>query len=103
MQLSQFPLQKHVIMICARDVAGSSGTRAAPLDRLVHRSQDLRMLAHTEIVVGTPNNHLTSMLPMMCGTREGTGVALEFREDSVASFTPQTIELLSEDTFVVHD
>jgi hypothetical protein len=63
MEFGRLPLQEHVIMVRAGDVAGAARAGATLLDCLVHRGQCLWMLAHAEVVVGAPDRHLTGPCP----------------------------------------
>ena len=104
MQIGEFALQQHVIMVGAGDVAGAAGAGAATVERLMHRREHGRMLAHAEIVVGAPDGHLAGAAGMMVlGAREGARLALEIGEHAIASFAMQAIELAAEIGFVVHD
>jgi hypothetical protein len=47
-----------VTVIGAADVAGAAG--AAAVERLVHRLQHLRVLAHAEIIVGAPHHDVAA-------------------------------------------
>ena len=57
-QVRQLLLQQHVVVVGAGDVAGAAGAGAAAVQRLVHRGQHGRVLAHAEVVVGAPHRHL---------------------------------------------
>ena len=94
MQIGEFPLQQHVIVSGPRNVAGSPRAGAAPFNRFVHRGQYFLMLAHSEIIVGTPDNHLvTSLLKITRCAWEATGTPIEFGEDTVASFALKISQL----------
>ena len=61
------------------------------------------MLAHSEIIVGTPDNHLvTSLLKITRCAWEATGTPIEFGEDTVASFALKISQLLKEEALVRH-
>src|SRR5712671_5244375 len=103
MQIGKLALQEHVIVICARYVPGPTGAGTAPVYRLMHRRQYLWVLAHAEIVIGTPDDHLLgAVLPVMRRTREATRLTLDVGEDAVASFAAKITELLKEEGLVIH-
>ena len=56
------------------------------------------MLAHSEIIVGTPDNHLvTTLLKITRRAWEAAGTPIEFGEDTVASFALKISQLLKEE------
>src|SRR3546814_14326833 len=50
--------QQDVEVVGAGDVARAAGTGAAAIERLLHRGDGRRMLAHAEVVVGAPARDL---------------------------------------------
>ena len=54
-QACQLGLEFDVIVRGSGNVAGASGTRTDPIDRLVHGCKHIWMLAHAKVVVGTPH------------------------------------------------
>ena len=66
-----------MIMIGARYVAGAASTCATTVDGFVHRRQNLWILAHAQIIIGTPNGYFLNAVLIMAGrAREMAGVAL---------------------------
>ena len=103
-QIGEFPLQQHVIVVGAGDVAGAAGAGAATVERLVHRRQHRGVLAHAEIVVGAPHGDLAGAVRMvMPGTGKGAGLALEIGKYAIASFAMKTFKLPAKISLVVHD
>jgi hypothetical protein len=51
----------------------------------VHGFEHRRMLAHAEVIVGTPDGHLV-LYAMIEGLREVAGAALEVCKDSISIF-----------------
>src|SRR5580700_10967669 len=70
----------------------------------MHRRQHFRVLAHAEIVVGTPHRNLaTTVAAMVHRPREMTGSAFEIGKNAVASLAPQLTQLPLEKSLVIHD
>ena len=62
-QVGELALEQHVVVVGAGDVAGAAGAGAAAVERLVHRLEHGRVLAHAEIVVGAPDGDLRRGAP----------------------------------------
>ena len=88
-------------MAVAGDVAGAAGAGAERRDRLRHRREHGRMLAHAEIVVRAPDRDLGADA-VVEGARKAAAAPLEIGEDPVAPLGAQRIEALFEEAFVVH-
>src|SRR5262249_42038058 len=74
-------------MIVAGDVAGAASTGAHARRRFDHGADHFWMLAHAEIIVGTPNHDLLRPIRRMPdGMREAAGDALEIGEHAIAPF-----------------
>ena len=61
-QVGQFLFELHQRMMGAGDVAGAAGAGADSCGGLDHGADHLRMLAHAEIVVGTPDHDIARAL-----------------------------------------
>src|SRR5260370_24993291 len=59
-----------MVVIGARDIACTAGTRPAAVECLVHSCQHDWMLSHSKIVVRTPNRHLFFSRPRNGAWRE---------------------------------
>jgi hypothetical protein len=69
----------------------------------VHRRQHRRMLAHAEIVVGTPDHRRRGPAGMVAHhPGKGAGLAFQLGEGAVAAFPAQNIELFGEAVLVIH-
>ena len=68
----------------------------------MHGGQNLGVLPHAQIVVGTPDGDFASARPMVGGTRELARFALQVGEDPVAAFIAQQVEFGLEEKFVIH-
>ena len=51
MQISQFRLKQHMIMVGARNIARAACTCAATINRFMHGRHHRRVLAHAEIII----------------------------------------------------
>ena len=104
MQIGQLGLQPLVVNRGARDVARA--TRACPgrRQRLVHGSQNLRMLAHAEIVIATPDHDLARVAVGMMPRRLGelATLPLHINELAIATFVVQVLQGTIQGGFVGH-
>src|SRR6185312_3918160 len=50
-KICQLSVEFYVIMCCACNITGATGPGANPIDGLMHSRDDLRMLAHTQVVI----------------------------------------------------
>jgi hypothetical protein len=102
-QIGEFMFQIDVIVRVAADVAGAAGARADIVQRLLHRRDHLRVLAHREIVVGTPDGD--RLRPVMPGEAARVGeralVAQDVDEHPVPALGMQPVDRLGEDVRVV--
>src|ERR1700741_3291456 len=92
-----------MVVISARDVACTAGTRPAAIECLVHGRQHGWMLSHSKIVVRTPDRHLLFPVGGMerC-TRKSAYLALQIGEGPVPTLLTQFIEPLAEIRVIVH-
>ena len=102
-EVGQLALQFHVIVVGAGDVAGAARTGAAGIQRLVHGGDDLRVLAHAEIVVGAPDGDLGDARgPMMGSPGKAPGPAFEIGKHPVAALFAQLVQFRPEKMLVGH-
>ncbi len=101
MQIGEFALEQHMQMAVPRDVAGAAGSGAERAQRLVHRGEHGRMLAHAEIIVRAPDRHLGAD-PVIEGAGKTTTAPLEIGEDSVAPLAAKRVEAGAKKGFVIH-
>ena len=106
-QVGKLSLKQDVKVIGAGDVSGPAGARATGVNRLFHRLKDDRVLAHAEIVVGTPNRYVVrSALPVgeavMRGEGKGTGMTFQLGKNAVVAFPLQAFDGLAEFRLIVH-
>ena len=103
MQVGEFELQFDQRMVGAGDVAGAAGARAHPAGRLLQGLDDLRVLAHAEIVVGAPDgDFLGPAVGAPDGAGKGAGDALDVGEDAIAPFGVDLVDRFLEKPLVVH-
>ena len=93
MQVGQFLFELHQRMMGAGDVAGAAGAGANACGGLDHGADHLRMLAHAEIVVGTPDHDIARALRRVPDrVREAAGDPFEVGENTVAPLVMQAVE-----------
>lgn len=51
-------LERHSVLVVARDVPSTSSACSVSVEGFVHRLEHLRVATHTEVVVGAPHRHL---------------------------------------------
>ena len=88
-QVRQLPLQEHVEVVGPGDVAGTTRPRPDPSERLHHRPEDGRMLAHPEVVVRAPDGDVYRTLrPVPDRPRKPAALTLQVGKDPVAALGP---------------
>ncbi len=102
-QVGQFLFQQHVVVVGACDVAGAARAGAAAIERLVHRRQHGRVLAHAEIVVGAPHRDVGPLaFAHVSSMGKASGAPLQIGEDAVIAVAAKPIELPAKEMVVVH-
>ena len=102
-EVGEFLLQEHVIMVGAGNVSGAARAGSASVDCLVHRLQHRWMLAHAEIVVGTPDGDLARAAgAVMRRVGEPPRLPLQIGEDPVAPLPVEAGDRIAEERFVIH-
>ena len=85
-QAGQLPLQQHMIMVGAGNIAGAARAGAAFVQRLVHRLQNLGVLGHAEVVVGAPDRDPSFLLAAkVAGAGKIPAVSFDVIENAVAA------------------
>ena len=83
-----------MVVVGAGDVARAARARTALVDGRVHGGDDVRVLAHAEIVVGAPDGHLSlPALMAVHGAWIGAFFPLKIGENSIVAFGAQRIKL----------
>jgi hypothetical protein len=87
MEVGELGLELDVVMGGAGDVARATGARAHLIDRLVHGSAHLGVLAHAEIVIGAPHRDVVGTLfGEVVGVRIGSAAALQVGKNTIPAF-----------------
>ena len=90
-------------MIGAGNISRAACARTHTRGRFNHGSDHLRMLRHSEVVVGTPDDDIARAMRRMPNcVREPAGDALKVGKHPVTPFIPQPLESRREITFVIH-
>ena len=102
-QVGKLKLEFDQRMVGAGNVAGAAGARAHAAGRLLQGRDDLRVLAHAEIVVGAPDgDFLGPAVGAPDGAGKRAGDALDVGEDAIAPFGMDLVDRFLEEPLVVH-
>ena len=103
-QIGELALELDQRVIGPGDVAGPAGARAHPGRRLHHGANHLRVLAHAEIVVRAPDDHVARpRRGMPAGMRKTARDPLEVGEHAIALLVPEPIDRSCEKRVVDHE
>src|SRR5690606_4927163 len=103
MQVRKFLFQTNVVVRGARNIPGASRTRATVIDRFFHRLDHGRVLAHAEIVVGTPYGDVSGPVGRMArGARKIAAMPLKIGKHPVSTFSVKTIQFALEKCLEIH-
>src|SRR5262245_50976658 len=93
-----------MIVVGTGNVARAAGAGTATVQRLLHRRQDLRMLAHAEIVVGAPDSDGALAIGTVTQRlRKLASAAFEFGEDPIAALGPKLRQFAGEESVKIHE
>ena len=104
-QIRQLTLQRHVQMVCARDIPRAANTCALLQRRIGHGLLNALILTHAEIIIGAPNGDLSR------NARQGVAIhgfgvlagdPLKVCEYAVSPFLVQGRQTVCEEGSVVH-
>ena len=102
-QVGKLALEQDMVVTGARDIPGASRTRATVVDGVFHRLDHLGMLAHAEIIIGTPNRHVFLFAAGMARcARKIAAMPLEIGEHAVTAFLVKFVQLAFEKRFEIH-
>ena len=96
-QVRQFALEQHVMMVVARDVARAACARTALVEHAVHGSQDLGVLPHAEVIVRAPYGDLVLFaIDVARSVRESATVTFDLGEHAIAPLVEHGAQLIGE-------
>src|SRR5690348_6435392 len=72
-------------MAGSRNVARSARAGSDPINSFMHCCEHHRVLAHAQVIVGTPDGNLI-LQTMIKGLRKVAGASLQVRKDSISIF-----------------
>jgi len=104
--VGQLALQEDVVVVGAGDIARAPRAGAALGEGADHGGDDLRVLAHAEVVVAAPDHDLFSGTGaagnMPQGDGKAAGAAFEVGKDAIAALGLQGVDRALEQALVVH-
>ena len=102
-QVGKFKLEFDQRVAGAGNVAGAARARAHAPGGLLERGDDVGMLAHAEIIVGTPDgDFLGTAVGAPDGARELPNDAFHVRKDPVAPLRVELLDGILEEPLIVH-
>ena len=81
-------------MAGSRNVARPPRAGADPINSFMHCCEHHRMLAHAQVIVGTPDGNLI-LQTMIKGLGKVAGASLQVRKDSISIFASDELETRS--------
>ena len=103
MQIGQFLLELHQRMMGAGNIAGAACAGADTRGSFHHGADNLGMLAHPEIVVGTPDHDVALALRRVPDRmREAAREPFEVGENPIAALVMEAVEGGREEFAVIH-
>ena len=104
MKIGKFLLKLNVIMGVATNVARSARASTYIMQRVLHRSDHLRMLSHAEIIVRTPHRDILGSI--MPGKTPRIGIrpfiAQDIYKNAIAPFGVKPVNRFFENSIVIH-
>src|SRR6266481_5929773 len=83
------------------NVPRAAGAGSDPIEGLMHGLEHHRMLAHAEIIVGTPDGH-PILQAMIKGLRKVTSAPLEVGKDPISVFPSYELETRLKELIEIH-
>src|SRR5262249_38069443 len=103
MQIGKFPLELDQRVIGSRNVARSTRADAEAYRGLRQSGEHLRVLSHSEIIVGAPHDDFRSTRQGMANcVRKPARDALKIGKHAVALFVLQSVQCCGEILVVIH-
>jgi hypothetical protein len=78
-------------MAGSRNIARLACAGSDPINSVMHCCEHHRMLAHAQVIVGTPDGNLI-LQTMIKGLRKVADTSLQVRKDSISIFASDEIE-----------
>ena len=100
-QIGKLILQEHVVMAGSRNVARSPRAGSDPINSFMHCCEHHRMLAHAQVIVGTPDGNLI-LQTMIKGLRKVAGASLQVRKDPISIFASDELETRLKELIEIH-
>ena len=101
-EVRELLFEQHMAVRRAGDVAGAPGARAVPVDGVLHGGADDLVLAHSEVVVGAPDDDVDRAGGRVVdGPGEAAALPLQVREHPVPALGPEVVQPVGEEAFVV--
>src|SRR6266404_1560690 len=72
-----------------------------PINSFMHCCEHHRMLAHAQVIVGTPDGNLI-LQTMIKGLRKVAGASLQVRKDSISIFASDELETRLKELVEIH-
>src|SRR5579863_3139707 len=103
MEIRKFPLEENVVVVGAGNIARTTSSRAATVQRFMHRRKHFWVLTHAEIIVRAPHHYVTETAGMML-LRPGkpAGASLQIGERAVAFLSTKALQLPMKMGLVIH-
>src|ERR1700738_1216275 len=88
-------------MAGAGNVPRAPGAGSDPIDGIMHRCEHSRMLAHAQVIVGTPDGHpiLQAVIKRL---RKVTGAPLEVGKDPISIFRSSLLQTRLKKLIEIH-
>ena len=88
-------------MAGSRNVARPARAGSDPIESVMHCCEHHRMLAHAQVIVGTPDGNLI-LQTMIKGLRKVAGASLQVRKDSISIFASDELETRLKQLVEIH-
>ena len=88
-------------MAGSRNVARPARAGSDPIESVMHCCEHRRMLAHAQVIVGTPDGNLI-LQAMIKGLRKVAGASLQVRKDSISIFASDELETRLKELVEIH-
>ena len=99
----EFFLKQDMIMVGAGNIPGPARTGAATVDGRDHRVAHQGVLSHAKIIVRTPNGDIRQRIVFVPNrARETATFSLKISENPVSALSLQALDLVTEETVVIH-